>query len=110
MQFRLANLMYVLPHSTPRGQFVKLARSFPEVDPPIAGADSAFCLHGHKIAVAAPAPGSNPTLLVGQKRRVSPGSRGKKIAVTRQKKGESDSPRGFDPRAGAACKHGNYHF
>ena len=86
----------------------KGARSLPEVDRPIAGADSAFCLHGHKFAGAAPARGSNPTLSVGQKRRVSPSSRGTKIAVTRRKKGESDSPRGSAPRAGAKCKRGNY--
>ena len=41
-------------------------------DPPIAGADSAFCLHIHKIAVSAPARGSNPTILAEQKRWVRP--------------------------------------
>ena len=58
--------------------------------------------------MSAPACGSDPTILAEQKRRVSSGSRGKVIAFTRRKKGESDSPRGLDPGAGVTCKRGNY--
>ena len=36
-----------------------------EAYPPIAGADSLFCLHVQKIAGSTPARGSNPTTLLG---------------------------------------------
>ena len=57
-----------------------------------------------KIAVSDPARGSNPTFLLGQKRRIRPASRGWWFAFTLGEKGESDSPLGSNPRAGAKCK------
>ena len=59
-----------------------------------------------KIAVSDPARGSNPTFLLGQKRRLRPASRGWWFAFTLGEKGESDSPLGSNPRAGAKCKRG----
>ena len=52
------------------------AGSPPEVRNQSPGQTSAFCLHHKKIAVSDPARGSNPTFLLGQKRRVRPASRG----------------------------------